>query len=388
MPQLAAWEKVFIQPEAFAEFKETRHGELPCSDCHKGNKELRGENSEENMQYAHQGLVPDPASPEAIDNTCGFCHRSLTEVHENSMHSNLWGEKNFVAKRAGASSYDALPPETHENYEKDCGKCHTTCGQCHISRPNSVGGGFLDNHLFQERPSQELNCTACHGSRVGEEFTGAREEQRDVHYIPGAMHCADCHGADEMHGDGNKYPHRLANPLVPRCEDCHSGVAAANNWHDQHWGELSCSVCHSQQYKNCNSCHSGGEGIAEPSYIDFKIGKNPVPDQREYELVTLRHIPIAKDTYEIWGQELPEYTVMPTWKYTVPHNIRLWTARTDTSGGASCAENCHISGSQNREYYLLRDSLEVNFPADQYPGEIEANQPVVVDDALPDSWLQ
>ncbi|MBD3275617.1 MAG: hypothetical protein GF372_09915 [Candidatus Marinimicrobia bacterium] len=399
MPQLAAWEKVFIDPEAFPEFHETSHGELACTDCHDGNGELVGENSQENMETAHANLIHDPSSPEVFDETCGFCHRDITENNKTSMHTNLWGEKNFVAERilpgdqGPFDAFNSLPPETHEGYEEDCGKCHTTCGQCHVSRPNSVEGGFVNNHMFQKRPDQSLNCTACHGSRVGEEYTSeGRSAQRDVHYIPGAMHCVDCHDATEMHGDGNKYPHRLANPLVPRCEDCHSGAEfdTANDYHDTHLGDMSCTVCHSQEYKSCNSCHVG-EGIVEPSYIDFKIGLNPVPDDREYKYVTVRHIPISRATYEGWGQEMQDYTALPTWKYTVPHNIRRWTARTDTTGGKSCAESCHIAGqtdSESRSYFLLQDSLEAQFPADTYPGEIEANQPVVVDDALPAGWLQ
>lgn len=387
MPQLAAWEKVYIEPDALTSFESGPHGEIGCGECHKGNTELRGENNAENMNYAHQGMLIDPASQENVKGTCGFCHRPITDNQKTSMHSNLWGEKTALATRTGALSYDALPPSTHQNYDKDCGKCHTTCGQCHISRPNAVGGGFLDNHTFQKRPSLELNCTACHGSRIGEEYRGEREAQRDVHYIPGAMHCVDCHDEQEMHGNGIQYADRLSNPLVPGCEKCHADVKTANAWHNQHWGELSCTVCHSQEYKNCNNCHAGAGGVAEPSYIEFKIGKNPVPALRSYKFVTVRHIPVAENTFKAWGQNLPDYTELPTWKYTVPHNIQRWTARTDTSGGVGCSDNCHINGTKNREYYLLEDSLEANFPEDRYPGEIEANQPVVVDDALPDNWI-
>ncbi len=128
--------------------------------------------------------------------------------------------------------------------------------------------------------------------------------------------------------------------------------------------------------------------MAEPSYMDFKIGLNPAPDHRDYKYVTLRHIPIAKDTYASWNLSLPEFTSMPTWKYTVPHNIRRWTVRTQADSGESCYENCHIDGEQNREYFLLQDSLEAQFPAFEYPGEIEANRSVVVDDALPADWLE
>lgn len=387
MPQLAAWEKVHIDAEKIDQFLNSTHGKIPCEDCHGGEPEILGENNEEHMNAAHTGLIHEPSSPEYVEETCGFCHANIVDVNKTSMHANLWGEKNFLAERAGVKSYDALPPDVKEGYNKDCFKCHTTCGDCHITRPDAVESGFLDNHLFTRTPDRDLNCTACHGSRVGEEYLGQRDEQRDVHYIPGAMHCVDCHDATEMHGDGTKYEHRFANDLVPRCEDCHNTVADSNNYHSTHWGDMSCTVCHSQEYKSCNSCHAG-EGITEPSYIDFKIGLNPLPEDRNYKYVTLRHIPISEDTYTNWGlAELDNYTVMPTWKYTVPHNIRRWTVRTEVDSGEACYGACHIDGTANREYYLLRDSLEVQFPASGYPGEIEANEPVVVDEALPAGWL-
>ena len=390
MPQLAAWEKVYINPEQLPTFQASAHGELPCESCHSGDPELIGENSEENMASAHAGLIAEPSSAENIDETCRYCHPGISAKNETSMHANLTGEKNFLAQRAGAESFEALPPSVKEGYDKDCYKCHTTCGDCHVTRPNSVESGFLNSHMFQS-PDRDLNCTACHGSRVGEEYLGERDAQRDVHYIPGAMHCIDCHDQTEMHGDGTEYPHRMSVDMMPRCEDCHSDVTEANHYHEVHWGDMSCSVCHSQEYKNCNSCHAG-EGLAEPSYIDFKIGLNPLPEERDYEYVTLRHIPISKDTYKNWGlTELSNFTVMPTWKYTVPHNIRRWTARTDTSGGKSCMESCHIDGANDavsRSYFLLQDSLEAQFPESEYPGEIEANSGVVVDDALPPNWLQ
>ena len=387
MPQLAAWEKVFMSPDQLPVFQQSAHGELSCDGCHKGNTELRGENSQENMDFAHTGLIAEPSSKEHVDETCRYCHPNISANGMNSMHSNLWGEKNFLAQRAGVRNINALPPSVEEGYNRDCFKCHTTCGDCHVTRPNAVKSGFLNSHLFQ-KPDRDLNCIACHGSRVGEEFKGERDAKRDVHYIPGAMNCTDCHNEVEMHGNGTEYPHRFAVDMLPQCEDCHQEADTANTYHQTHWGDLSCTVCHSQEYKNCNSCHAG-EGIAEPSYIDFKIGLNPLPEERSYQFVTVRHIPIAKDTYKNWGlAELANYTSLPTWKYAVPHNIQRWTIRTEVDSTAACFSNCHIEGTQNREFYLLQDSLEAHFPEDQYPGEIEANSGVVVDNALPPEWLQ
>ncbi len=376
-----------MSPEVLPAFDQTAHGKLSCDGCHHGNPEVKGENNQANMEYAHTGLIAQPSSKEYVSETCQYCHPNISTKGMTSMHTNLWGEKNFLAIRAGAQSVYALPPSVLEGYNRDCFKCHTTCGDCHITRPDAVKSGFLNNHMFQ-KPDMSLNCTACHGSRVGEEYLGERDALRDVHYIPGAMKCIDCHTDVEMHGNGNRFSHRLNVTMLPRCEDCHIDVSDSNQYHQVHWGDLSCTVCHSQEYKNCNSCHAG-EGIAEPSYIDFKIGLNPLKNDRGYQFVTVRHIPISKDTYKNWGlPELQNYTALPTWKYTVPHNIRRWTVRTEVDSGAACYSSCHIDGNQNRQYYLLEDSLKAQFPEAQYPGEIEANSGVVVDNALPQDWLQ
>jgi len=181
-----------------------------------------------------------------------------------------------------------------------------------------------------------------------------------------------------MHGDGTTYEYRYQENDMPRCEFCHSSAEDANTYHVMHWDNFQCNICHSQDYKNCNLCHVGGTGVREPSYIDFKIGKNPLPEDRDYEYAVLRHIPIAEDTYEPWGvSELPNYAALPTWKYASPHNIRRWTARTDTTGGLSCGTSCH-----NSETFFLRAAdLE-----DMSEAEREANMPYIVPDGPPTEW--
>ena len=50
----------------------------------------------------------------------------------------------------------------------------------------SVEGGLVRSHAFW-RPDQTNQCTACHGSRVGDDYTGAAVEgnQQDVHSAMG-----------------------------------------------------------------------------------------------------------------------------------------------------------------------------------------------------------
>ena len=100
----------------------------------------------------------------------------------------------------------------------------------------------------------------------------------------------------------------------------------------------------------------------EPSQMTFKIGHNPRqgPD-RPWEYVPLRHVPIARDSFEYYGQDLlPNFDAVPTWKYATPHNIQRNTPQTE-----SC-DACH----GNAEIFLTAD--------DVLPDELAANKDVIV----------
>jgi len=346
--QLEAWQMVLVADN----FSQSTHGKNGCTACHKGDKEANDKVS------AHQSVVAFPS--EDLEETCSGCHALIMSNFKTSQHATLSGYLPSIEKRLG---YDiSNDPGIMENFNQECFKCHTSCGQCHISRPESVKGGFLNGHEFKKRPSQTNNCIACHGSRVGAEYLGENAGYAaDVHRIPHAKLCVDCHDAKEMHSSGSTASHRYENKDMIRCEDCHANSQTSNNYHMVHWDsqqlpKLSCQVCHSQPYKNCNACHTGGDGITGSSYITLKIGKNYIKSaHRNYDYITVRHIPIIQDTYQSWGiSDLPHFSAEPTWKYTTPHNIQRWTAQTDTiSSGGSCSSNCH-----NSEYYLRETDLE------------------------------
>ena len=354
MSQLEAWQMVLVKES----FLSSTHGELGCTACHHGNPESQ------EKEAAHEGLVAAPS--DSSEQFCGSCHGNVSSEHYKSLHSNLGGYYKKIEKRLG---YDiSTDPNITANFNKECGKCHASCGQCHVSRPVSVAGGFVDGHNFNREPSMRDNCTACHGSRVGAEFFGENEGiKADTHWIPNVMRCSFCHSSEAMHGSSESATHRYEDTDMVRCEDCHSDVQASNEFHERHWGSLSCQVCHSQPYKNCNGCHTGGAGITGSSYMGFKIAKNPIKSaNRNYDIVTVRHIPIARDTYASWGiPDLPNYDSEPTWKYATPHNIQRWTAQTDTTNSAWCGVKCHDS-----DYYLTIEDVA--------PDEVEANKNIVL----------
>ncbi len=355
MSQLEAWQMVLVNQTFFS----TTHGEMGCTACHLGDSKA------ETKDVAHKGLVAYPSS--SSEQFCAGCHADVTTKHQNSLHYNVKGYYKRIEKRLG---YDiSTNPDLVDKFDAECGKCHASCGQCHVSRPVSVDGGFLNGHTFQKEPDMRNNCTACHGSRVGAEYFGENAGiNPDVHWIPNVKRCTFCHSEDAMHSSSVAAEHRYEDQDMVRCEDCHQDKENANNYHNMHWGELSCQVCHSQSYKNCNSCHTGGQGITGSSYMDFKIARNPIRSaDRNYKIVTVRHIPISRDTYASWGiADLPNYSSETTWKYATPHNIQRWTPQTDTRNDAgSCGSKCH-----NSDYYLTSDDLD--------PNEIDANKQIVL----------
>jgi rhodanese-related sulfurtransferase len=339
------------------------------------------------VRLAHAGLVGVPGSDK-----CAGCHQATVDAAAGSLHTNIGGFYPVLRAR----SFDFTSgTSSAERFDKQCAKCHianaakqAACGQCHISVPNTAGGGLLAGHAFQRRPSMDNNCTACHGSRVKDEFYAqngallARNEaafpvdspwkgytlQPDVHKA-GGMHCADCHPNSEMHGagapvDGDRY----AVTASPACLDCHTPSASVALHTARHLQTMECQVCHAQPYKNCFGCHTDvsattGNGFfrineADPTLaarttnplappapdalMSFRVGRNPRTDRPE-KYVVLRHVPVDKDVFTYTGANVveglvPMMSAAPTWKYATPHSIRRVTPIQSDCG------NCHGAG--------------------------------------------
>jgi hypothetical protein len=376
VPPLEAWEKVLLDSE---DFLESVHGGVGCTTCHGGA-------NEPDKEIAHTDMIRDPSA--APETTCGQCHPDLIEPHTQSLHATLEGYTTVMAARSNADD-----PETWGHIEEmmgnHCETCHTTCGQCHVSQPTSVGGGLLDGHTFLATPPMSRTCTACHGSRVGNEYLGKNEGfMADVHFREGRMACVDCHDSAEMHGepadcaschtgpesDAPHAPatHRYAGIQSPRCESCHIEAASGLDNIDQHGlhnGQLSCQVCHSVSYKSCDGCHTqlNEEGVpffeTDGSYMTFLIGQNTLQSyERPYAYVPVRHVPIAEDSFDYYGEDLlSNFVSEPTWRYTTPHNIQRNTPQTETCNA------CH----GNADLFLTADKVSVD--------ERYANQEVIID---------
>lgn len=352
---MEAWQQVFL---GNAEFMQSTHGKAGCVICHGGDSGV------EDKEVAHVGLVADPSEV-----SCNTCHQDIAHVNASSLHTTLSGMEAALEERGGVVSQGSPLEQAFNNH---CESCHTTCGQCHVSRPDEAGGGLVSNHKFLASPSMQYNCTACHGSRVGDEYLGNNEGVKgDIHWMKAGMVCTKCH-TDALHGSGQTGDNRYQNAGTVTCDECHQEVWTDNNpQHQQHLSDLSCQVCHSMTYSNCYNCHVAidQKGLAyrtsDPTQMQFKIGLNPVrSSERPYKYVVVRHVPVSPDTFSYYGDSLlPDFNALPTWKYATPHNIQL-----DTPQNNSC-DACH---GQQALFLMEKDVI---------PAEREANKGVIVNEA-------
>ena len=359
MPPVEVWEKINVSDP---EFFKTLHARYGCTACHGGTVDIYDKDA------AHEGLVRDPSK----DDVCATCHRQTVEVQADSLHTDLEGYYTVLRARSDEAHWDQLMI----GFELHCTECHATCGQCHVSRPTFLEGGLADGHQFKKTPSMTLACTACHGSRVEAEYKGKNEGVRgDTHWTKQGMICANCHTGDKLHGNLGDRDHRYDGPEEPSCTQsgCHEGIGAKQDevmqHTDNHLAKLSCQVCHAQPYKHCYNCHvqKDEQGVpyfkTDPSKVSIKIGRNPrKSDERPWEYVVLRHVPVARDTFAYYGQDLlPNFDALPTWTYATPHSIAKKTPQNQ-----SC-DACH----GNPEVFLTADDVA--------PDEFETNKDVIVD---------
>lgn len=405
MEPMAPWQRVWIDADIYAQ---DVHSYINCTACHQGQPieseieltALSVEEAEALMTEAHTNLsVTATEDPEA---TCGTCHRDIAPHAESSLHVNLAGYDAAIYARSAPEHYDTL--ETME--VSHCNACHASCSDCHVSLPQSVGGGLINAHVIESdvieannltaMPSMSKNCTACHGSRVKNEYFGLNEGiPADAHFRS-RMSCNDCHSGADLHGQTNPNAQdRYDGMEEPSCISCHEnqvGVGSGIAQHEVHGTELlSCQTCHSTTYTNCVNCHVERTEedipyyIVEEHYLDFNIGLNPLRDaDRPYKYVTLRHVPIDPDSFSYYGENLlPNYTAESTFVYSTPHNIQR-----NTPQNASCL-SCH---GNDTVFLTESDFTQIAEWMTEYNGRpleenlqlmLEANKNVMIDKAPP-----
>lgn len=382
VPPSKPYDRVYLGGDGFETFKTSGHYSVGCTGCHSG----VGNSGEKDV--AHSGdFIKHPSSH--YEDKCGACHEEITGNFTTSIHQGT-GQKRIVAIRSGLSGpqdFDQLPEHQIEGYNNNCATCHGSCGNCHVVKPVMAGGGLSAGHNFNKTPDMINVCLPCHSSPGGHDFLGVDPDtQPDLHYEMG-FDCLSCHDGHELHGDSKPVEQRYAYSELPTCEECHpsSENATKNTWHRLHMDDFSCYVCHSQDYNSCGNCHINGEGARIPSYMDYKIALNPIPEVKtgfESEFTLVRRTPAAPDNWKEYGVDgYANFDAFPTYNYTTPHNLQRWTERTS---GSSCNSNCHIrmdgTDTINKQLYL--------FKSDLLEWEHGATDIITVDDKLPSGWTK
>jgi hypothetical protein len=377
-PHYEPYDRVFLDGSGWEEYKTSGHYAIGCVGCHGG---VDGTASK---QQAHSGnFMRHPSDDYA--NKCGTCHKDIADDFVTSLHNGT-GQMRKVTMRnglAGAHEFEMLSEKHKEGYNANCKTCHGTCGNCHVVRPKIAGGGLKKGHNFIKEPDMLTVCIACHTSRGGHAYLGVSPgTEPDVHLDKQGFTCMNCHEGHELHGDGEPVDQRYAYTELPSCDDCHAGLDNDNMYHTVHYGDFNCQVCHSQDYNNCGSCHIHGEGARVPSYMDFKIALNPIPDVKDgFKFTLVRRSLAAPDSWKEYGvEDAASFDVFPTYNYTTPHNIQRWTSR--TQGGSTCSANCHAKNVdgviQNKNLFLFEENL--------LDWEKGATTKITVDGKLPASW--
>jgi thiosulfate/3-mercaptopyruvate sulfurtransferase len=372
---LEPYEKIYVSQAFLA----TDHGQIACVDCHGGNPE------DPNWQTAHAGLVKDPTFPDP-ENACGQCHPDISAGAPTSLHFTIAPIGQAITRRMGPAD-QKVQTALATARDKHCSQCHASCGQCHVSRPDYVNGGFLAQHRFQKIPPMETTCASCHGGRVFGEFTGLNKNiAADTHFEDAEMTCRDCHKAAQMHASAVGDETQPPSASRPRCETCHPEASAEDSdrpAHQIHRQKVACQVCHAQAVKQCYGCHVGtdAKGIAyfkcRKTALGFKIGRNPQPaPDRLYTYTVKRHPPIVPETFDAYSPAaLKQFAQVPTWKECAPHSIRRITSQN------SACNNCH----GNRALFLDVSDLadwEVAANADMVVSD-ENLPPAIAPDAMP-----
>ena len=209
---------------------------------------------------------------------CEKCHRDITENFTTSLHHTGLGM--FNEYEGGAMGHFGLNTSAYYE-EKNCQKCHVQkCTQCHI------GEDMYDLHT--KKVTMDA-CDPCHKKKQTSTFVGEMPMHKpgdglnaDVHYEKGLI-CTDCHGVEDLHGDGNEYKTQL-DAVNTECEDCHTdpekvvkGMAVTQytfeqRAHQLHVGKLDCIACHTGWSLTCNKCHLETRKGTKPVSDEFYLG--------------------------------------------------------------------------------------------------------------------
>lgn len=181
---------------------------------------------------------------------------SVAEKLQRSLHYSTRGMEYFYQGAQGG--FETAVGVAYEDLA--CKNCHVDpmdCTDCHAS---AEGG---------DTPADTKCTDACHGRQKAEVALGFT----DVHRTAG-FKCADCHDANDVHGDGTVHNSMLEPGVITaKCENCHPVESLESNpYHRTHGADMDCSACHTQTVVSCYSCHFESEisGAGKIAYGQFR----------------------------------------------------------------------------------------------------------------------
>jgi hypothetical protein len=261
----------------------------------------------------------------------------IAEIRESlplSLHATAQGMRDWYNQPDGYGAIIGLDYET-----LGCKGCHVpatgedeACLVCHNDIQAAAEGTEVIDY-------QESCLTACHGRQNAEVAMGLPDVHRDA-----GMTCGECHGVDEIHGDGTAgttmFEHNFPET---QCADCHVEGGSAPvppniRAHRVHGDDLACESCHMSASVTCYNCHFAEEvenhrKVAYRKYTDWLFLGNY---QGQVHPMNFQSVEYEGHSFNAWGP---------------------FTGHTITAQGRDC-NACH--GNENiRAYDLAGGTLDV-----------------------------
>lgn len=352
------------------------HGELACLDCH---SKPQGDATTPTW---HVKIQTDPTADGG--EVCASCHgQDMIDSFKASLHFTMNGVAKGLCERLEQTP-EAQPLFDDVFYEPQmymgCNTCHATCGQCHVSNPNIVGGGLLNSHSFG-KPEAESSCNPCHYENSEYHL------EVDVHATKHNMSCVDCHTDPvEFHGrpvselkEGKLHykgpesnetgliePDMKSGIVQVTCVQCHEDKTQNHPVEGvDHFSKMECFACHTMPYANCFGCHDGEKpeyigawGNGDPDTLNVKLGLS-IPADPTSKLTTLNHVGMTEGAFgegaPVVDTQNPETKAM--WKPFAAHFITTKPFVSDAAkaSGNTC-DNCHDG---NLDIFLRVENLDL-----------------------------
>jgi hypothetical protein len=179
-----------------------------------------------------------------------------TSLHKTRAGKEFWytASNNGMETLTGAA-YDDFACKSCHNKKDPSWAGEATCADCHdnggMGGAGGGGGMALPKHLDPQ------TCLGCHGRQNAE---ANRIQGMDFH-MQMEFACQDCHGSNEVHGNGTEYDSMLRpGAIATRCTDCHvdggpGTLPPDDSFHAATHAALDCALCHTETVISCLNCH-------------------------------------------------------------------------------------------------------------------------------------